>query len=284
MERRYDTLLFPGGKSRAFTLSYDDGVVQDRRLAALLRDCGLKCTFNISAGLLGVQEVGTIGGMPELDVSKLSEHELAEVYAGHEIAGHSLYHSALDSLGTPRMTYEILEDKRRLEAISGKPLKTFAYPYGLVSDDVVRTLRLAGYKAARTVVSTHDFGIPQDFLRWNPTCHHEEPELMELAQRFVNDTREFGPLLFYVWGHAYEFAGRDNWDIIERLAEYISAHADSIWFATHGEIADYVAAYRALEYSVDGSMIYNPSALDVTILTRRCPLVLPAGQISCADC
>ena len=32
MDRRFDTLLFPGGKSRAFTLSYDDAVVQDRRL------------------------------------------------------------------------------------------------------------------------------------------------------------------------------------------------------------------------------------------------------------
>ena len=280
MERRFDTLLFPGGKSRAFTLSYDDGVIQDRRLAALLRRYGLKCTFNISAGLLGAHEVGTISSMPQLDVSKLREDELAEVYAGHELAGHSLYHSALDSLGTPRMTYEILEDKRRLERISGKVLKTFAYPYGLVSDDVVHALHLAGYKGARTVVSTHGFGIPEDFLRWNPTCHHAEPELMELAERFVNDTREFGPLLFYVWGHAYEFDGHDNWNIIERLAEYMSAYADRIWFATNGEIADYVAAYRALEYSVDGSIIHNPSALDVTVLTRRSALVLPAGELT----
>ena len=50
---RYDTLLFPGGLRRAFTLSYDDGVTQDRRLAALFRDCGLKCTFNLNSGLYG---------------------------------------------------------------------------------------------------------------------------------------------------------------------------------------------------------------------------------------
>ena len=35
MGRRFDTLQFPGGKTKAFTLSYDDGVIQDRRLAEL---------------------------------------------------------------------------------------------------------------------------------------------------------------------------------------------------------------------------------------------------------
>lgn len=55
-------LLFPGGKIRAFTMSYDDGVVQDRRLAPLLREYGIKCTFNLGAGLLGCPEPD---GFPE---------------------------------------------------------------------------------------------------------------------------------------------------------------------------------------------------------------------------
>ena len=33
MGKRFDSLVFPGGKGKACTLSYDDGVVQDRRLA-----------------------------------------------------------------------------------------------------------------------------------------------------------------------------------------------------------------------------------------------------------
>ena len=41
MGKRFDSLVFPGGKSRAFTLSYDDGVVQDRRLAEIFRERGL---------------------------------------------------------------------------------------------------------------------------------------------------------------------------------------------------------------------------------------------------
>lgn len=279
MGKRFDTLLFPGGKSKAFTLSYDDGVVQDRRLAELFRRYGLKCTFNLGFGLLGHKEFVRAPGGREVDVSKVSPEELAEVYRTHEIAGHGLYHSALDTVGTPLAMYEIIEDKRRLEQFSGRPLKMFAYPFGLYNEQVIQMLSLAGYQGARTVNSTYGFAIPEDFLRWDPTCHHKDERLMELAQEFV-DGFSFGPMLFYVWGHAYEFDGDGNWEVIERLAEFVSGHGDRVWFAANGEIIDYVNAYRRLEYSADGLTIYNPSAVDVTIRTASEPAVLPAGGVA----
>lgn len=276
MGKRFDTLLFPGGKSKAFTLSYDDGVVQDRRLAELFRRYGLKCSFNLGSGLLGHKETARAPGGREVDVSKISPEEVEEVYRTHEIAGHGLYHSALDTVGTPLAMYEIIEDKRRLEQLAGKPLKMFAYPFGLYNEQVVQMLSLAGYQGARTVNSTHGFGLPEDFLRWGPTCHHKDERLMELAQAFV-DGVSFGPMLFYVWGHAYEFDGDGNWEVIERLAKFLSGYGDRVWFAANGEIIDYVNAYRRLEYSADGLTIYNPSAVDVTIRTASEPAVLPAG-------
>lgn len=277
MGKRFDLLLFPGGKSKVFTLSYDDGVVQDRRLAQIFRDYGLKCTFNLGSGLLGHQEVAKPLGRPELDVSKVSPEEVPAVYAGHEIAGHALYHSSLDSVGTPLAMWEICQDKRNLEKLAGKPLRMFAYPFGRYDGEAMELLRLAGYRGARTVKSTYSFDLPEDFLVWDPTCHHKDPRLMELAEQFVSG-RGFGPQLFYVWGHAYEFDGDNNWDVIETLAKFMAGHADQVWFATNGEIMAYVDAYRSLEYSVDGSMIHNPSALDVTIQTAWKALVLPAGK------
>ena len=56
MGRRFDTLAFPGGCLRCFTLSYDDGVIQDRHLAELFRHYGLKCSFNLNSALLGVSD------------------------------------------------------------------------------------------------------------------------------------------------------------------------------------------------------------------------------------
>lgn len=280
MSLRFDTLLFPGGKRKAFTLSYDDGVIQDRRLAELFRQHGLKCSFNLGSGVLGEQAVRSFPER-EIDVSKIRAEEVETIYRGHEICGHGLYHSALSSIGTPLAMYEIIEDKRRLEAISGRPLKMFAYPFGLYNDKVVEILSLAGYQGARTVHSTHRFDIPEDFLRWDPTCHHDDEGLMELARQFVEDGG-YAPMLFYVWGHAYEFDGNDNWQRIEALAEFICRYPEQIWFASNGEIIDYVNAYRRLEYSADGLLIYNPSAQDVFIRRERTSgaTLLPAGKLT----
>ena len=44
--------LYPGGKPKAFNISYDDGVLQDVRFVALLNKYGLKGTFNLNSGLM----------------------------------------------------------------------------------------------------------------------------------------------------------------------------------------------------------------------------------------
>ena len=44
----YMLLRYPGGKRKAVTFSYDDGVMQDIRLAELFAKYGLKATFNFN--------------------------------------------------------------------------------------------------------------------------------------------------------------------------------------------------------------------------------------------
>ena len=39
-------MRYPDGKAKAVTFSYDDGVCQDKRLAELFDQYGLKATFN----------------------------------------------------------------------------------------------------------------------------------------------------------------------------------------------------------------------------------------------
>ncbi len=152
----------------------------------------------------------------------------------------------------------------------------FAYPFGTWNDEVVAQLRTAGYEGARTVVSTGSFALPKDPLRWNPTCHHNDPRLMELARQFAEGPA-MGPQLFYVWGHAYEFDGQDNWNVIEELCAYVADHREGIWCCTNGELLRYMKAHKALEYSADGSMIANPSAADVWLRLEDGPACIPAG-------
>ena len=264
MGKRFDQMLFPGGKTKALTLSYDDAVVQDRRLVALMNQYGVKGTFNVGSRVLGFQGEGKDFEGRSFDISKIPPEEVKRLYEGQEVGGHGLYHSSLPHVGTPLAMREIIEDKVLLEDLTGAILTMFAYPFGAYDDNVRTLLRLAGYHGARTVKSTHGFAIPEDFLVWDPTCHHDDPNLMKLIEDFCEGKAfRFGPSLFYLWGHAYEFDQKDHWDVIERFLKYVQAFKDRIWFATNGEIMAYVEAFRSLQYSADGHLIRNPSALTV---------------------
>ena len=107
--------------------------------------------------------------------------------------------------------------------------------------------------------------------------------MFEMGKEFL-ELKTDKTQIFYDWGHAYEFDGDQNWEVIEKLVAFLAEHKDKIWFATNGEIIEYVTAYRRLEYSVDGTWIYNPSAIDVTIRTSmHTTQLLKAGQVTGID-
>jgi peptidoglycan/xylan/chitin deacetylase (PgdA/CDA1 family) len=74
--------------------SWDDGVVDDIRLADLLRRHQASATFNLNPGLhhAGRSFSWRYG---DKEVWRLGRDELVEIYAGFEIANHSLNHPNL---------------------------------------------------------------------------------------------------------------------------------------------------------------------------------------------
>jgi peptidoglycan/xylan/chitin deacetylase (PgdA/CDA1 family) len=67
-----------------------------------------------------------------------------------EIGGHSLTHPSLPDLRTAERRLEVAGDKGRLEALFGRPIESFSYPFGRFDDDTARTVRQAGYRSACT--------------------------------------------------------------------------------------------------------------------------------------
>lgn len=254
-------MRFPGGKSRAFTMSYDDGVEQDVKLIAIMRKHGVKGTFNLNAGLFAkegtVYPAGTIHRRMTLEACK-------KAYAGGdmEVACHGYTHPFLEQLPASLCNRQILDDRQALENEFGTLVRGAAYPYGSFSDGVVEALRASGIVYCRTTISTCAFQLPSDWLRLPATCHHNNPQLMELADKFLSAPNTRGPLLFYLWGHAYEFEANDNWDVIEKFLDKI-AQQDEVWYATNIEIYDYIQAYKQLIFSCDGSYVMNPTAKEL---------------------
>ena len=277
MERQF--LRFPNFKQKAVTLSYDDGVRQDKRLVQIMKKNGVKGTFNINGGMFGdVGEKDTKKG-------KMSVEEALELYIpnGMEVANHGYKHLSLAKIDTAMAVNDVIKDRNSLENVFGCIVKGMAYANGSYNDEVVDILRMCGIHYSRTVSSTGKFDLPTDWLRLPATCHHRDPNLMKLAEDFINlgKGRHFWydpPHLFYLWGHSYEFDNDNNWNVIEQFCEYIG-NRDDIWYATNGEIYDYVTAFDRLEYSSEGKFIYNPSAIDLYISYRDRKYVVPSGQI-----
>ena len=251
-------MRFPEGKQRALTFSYDDGVEQDRKLIKILCDNGFKVTVNINSGLYA--EEGYVYPKGQIH-RRMSASQVKELYTrdGIEVAVHGVTHPWLTHLPNAMCTKELLSDRENLEKQFGTIIRGMAYPYGNYDDMVVKCMESVGIVYSRTVNSTHNFDLPADWMRLNPTCHHDDPKLMDLAERFFNE-KSGRPLLFYLWGHSYEFEANDNWKVIENFVDYMKANRDEMWCATNIEVYDYQKAFEQLHFSVDGSIVYNPTA------------------------
>lgn len=269
------TMRFPGGRDRALTFSYDDGIVQDARLVGIFVKNGLKGTFNLNAGLVPAEEM--TGGK-----RRLTMKQIVGLYpaAGMEVAIHGYTHPHLELMPAAQVTAELLHDREAFEAALGVPVCGMAYPYGSFNDTVIDCMKACGIKYSRTTVSTGGFGIPSDWLRLPATCHHNDERLFPLADHFVDAgprPANNDPWLFYVWGHSYEFDDADNWERIETFAARVGGH-NHIWYATNMDIYEYVSAWRSLTFTTDGTVVTNRSSIDLWGLADGKPVMIPAGR------
>lgn len=276
---REDIPLFPGGKKKAFTLSSDDGVTQDGRLTALMRKYGIQGTFHLNSGLMGDRDWLV---QPGIDVShyKYKKEEAAEIYKGFEIAVHTVTHPDLTRVPPAMISYEIAADKKALEKLVHHPVLGMSYPFGTFDDQVKQTAKNCGIFYSRTIAETNDFQLPEDFLEWNPTCHYCSGSRMELARSFLeSDTSsEYkAPLLFYVWGHAYQLDAYHDWDSLENFFEMIGGR-EEIWYASNIQICSYMHAVKSLIYSSSGDYIFNPSSTDVWLLIDDHTYCIRSGE------
>ena len=263
---RYQFLRFPGGLTKALTLSYDDGAVADARLAETLNRYGIKCTFNLLSS-----RVESESGLTKEFIRK----EILE--KGHEIATHGDHHRGLDVARSIEGIRDTLDCRLSLEKGFGIIVRGMAFPDRTVNKKnfpeayarirpFLEELEIA---YARTTGGDNDtFALPEDFLNWVPTAHHKNPELMNYIDKFLSEdvnsqySSRRGPRLFYLWGHAFEFENNKNWDLLEKICERLHGRED-IYYATNIELYEYITAYRSLVYSADGTMIYNPTVKTV---------------------
>ncbi len=277
--------VFPEGKHKVLTMSYDDGKFADRRLVAIFNKYGIRGTFNLNSGLID-------------DGRRIDPSEWRELYKGHEVATHTVTHPTIDRCPNTQIIEEYLEDRKFLESVMGYPIRGHAYPNGSFSKRVARIMEDMGIRYGRivgdyyaeeyatrlarqespvdVVGDANGFAFPENFMEWKATCHHNH-NLLGFGKAFKELKKTQYLYLMYVWGHSYEFDRDDNWDLIESFCEMMSGQ-DDIWYATNIEIVDYMEAFDRLQFAADLSFVYNPSFQSVWVVADDDRVVeIPGG-------
>ena len=272
---------FPGGRDKAFTASYDDNRTFDGPMLEIMDRYGIKCTLNLNDAFLEQP-----GRMPVEKTRSMVDA------GGHEIAQHCDHHIAPGLASPCTVMREVLEGRQMLERRFDRIIRGMAYPDsgireigpGITYDTIRRILEDAGVAYCRSLGGDNNrFRLPTDWYNWIPTAHHSHPQLLEWIDQFLsadlsrNPPKGQAPLLFYLWGHSYEFDVQHNWDHLEEICRRVGGH-EEVWYATNIEIYDYLTAYHALIFNVDETMVYNPGRVPVWFVADKAPYCVQPGE------
>ncbi len=127
---------------KAVLISFDDGYADLAEYALpVLRRYGFGAVVYIITGRIG-GEVAWEEPRSTQSYKLMSAEEIRKwARAGIEFGAHSRTHPDLTSLGHAQLHEEIAVGKEDLERITGRPVTSFAYPFGYLNETVVEAVR-----------------------------------------------------------------------------------------------------------------------------------------------
>ena len=255
--------VYPNGNHKALIMSYDDGLDDDIALAQLFDRYGIIGTFHLNSGLLDTRAIWNEGKPNEILQTYLSKDTLVHVFKNHEIAVHGTYHKALVGLSDKEILEEINVDIENLTILSDRKISSMAYAFGSTNDHVAEVIGTTPLTNARTVKSSYNFDLPENYYLWSPTCH--DSEALEYLEAYIClDSPSLS--LFYVWGHSWELRDTLRNQNILKFCNKIGDR-DDIWYTGAGNFADYHASLKALE--IGPQQIVNPEGNGVVYYREK---------------
>lgn len=160
---------------KSIALTFDDGYEDFyTTIFPLLKKYKIKATVYVIINALDKK-----GYLTKEQVRELSRSEFVE------IGSHTYNHLDLNNLNKRRASSEIVDSKKALENISGKPVFTFCYPYGHFQEYDVKLASAAGYLGSVTTRSgiNHSQNNIQTMTRLRPGVRK--------GQKFLNWLNSF---------------------------------------------------------------------------------------------
>lgn len=168
---------------RAAFLSFDDNCRSWLRSLPVLERHGVRATFYVNSwpfrDRVGQAEMRSyLAWIRAEDEMTLTTHELGEIAgAGHVIGAHTHTHPVLTALPAHEARAEIRVSKVELEQLLQRPVRHFAYPFGMrrhFSRDLRRYCRSLGFSTVANAIPCMQYAASRpDSLHRSPWFLHE---------------------------------------------------------------------------------------------------------------
>jgi peptidoglycan/xylan/chitin deacetylase (PgdA/CDA1 family) len=233
---------FPKNARCAVTSSWDDNDRGNMEIARILDSLNLKGTFYIDFSNAKDQ---------------LSDSQIKTLSERHEVGSHTWSHADMRLSDERKIRRELIESRRHLEKIMGRPVLGLAYPYGHDSPLARKIARESGYLFARTTDLGHVDFPPSNPYSWGVSYYAlkrsgrpkrilSRQTISKIALVYlVNLTSKSGDLamklfekarqrqgVWHIYGHA------DEVQLPEHNSEFLNicrnvAGREDVWYTTN---------------------------------------------------
>ncbi len=214
------------------TTSWDDGHVQDIKVAELLRRYGIAGTFYVAPW------------DHEFDRhERMDDKQIAALAKNFEIGAHTMTHPRLPQLEDATAYQEMAESRDYLQRVTRQAVTSFCYPGGAYRRQHRAMAARLGFTYARSI-RRFWFGRPDDalaaatsvhayrhwsdgwrilrFARFNPVRFVRYQWSWDaLAIAMFEQTKARGGV-FHLWGHSWEIDRNGDWERLEHVLSHLS--------------------------------------------------------------
>lgn len=208
------------------TLSVDDGHPLDLKVARILANKGLSCTFYIP---IKNREQKTL----------LTKNQIKTLAKNFEIGAHAYLHRDLTMLSEERVFDDMKKAKEQLQEIIGKEVTSFAPPGGKYNHTVIAVAKRLGFRDFRSARIFNFGSFGRKKFVWHPNLHlyphsrctdlihclknADSVSFLKRLKHWPLEHLDFYPILkksrqpIHVWMHSWEIEKYGLWNFLENL-------------------------------------------------------------------
>lgn len=229
--------------------SWDDGSIEDLRVAELMQKYNIPCIFywSVFTDIKTKVAVKSTRGKIKNSKSKvkkeyqekkvkiannfskikdfLSEGDRQKIAKDFEVGSHTLYHNFLTFISEEKAKTEISESKIIFQKKYNQKIDSFCYPRGYYNDSIKNMVKNAGYKTARATLIGNT-SLPKDNYCITATAHvgiqrveYEGTPWLQYCFDKLKEAEKNG--YYHIFGHSWEIQKNNAWGDLEILLKAI---------------------------------------------------------------